>query len=279
VLVTLPDGYRLNVEELGSGLALIVLHGGPGLDHQMFRPYLDPLAADYRLLFVDERGQGRSERVDPATLSVDRFASDVDLLAQALGLEWFALLGHSFGAIIATYRAVEVGSAGAYVISGGADESDAMLADVEASLQAMGEAGKPIAASWEDEKTVQTEEQLTQLLRVQMPFHFRREPPPGYAEQTVGSPEVLRHFANAGYGDFDYRPKLGLVEKPTLVVVGDHDATTTPRAARVLHEGIAGSELVLIPDAGHMSFVEQTDFYLEAVRRFLNDVTKPNLDR
>jgi pimeloyl-ACP methyl ester carboxylesterase len=47
----------------------------------------------------------------------------------------------------------------------------------------------------------------------------------------------------------------------------------------VLHEGIAGSELVLIPDAGHMSFVEQTDFYLEAVRRFLNDVTKPNLDR
>jgi proline-specific peptidase len=279
VLVTLPDGYRLNVEELGSGLPLIVLHGGPGLDHQMFRPYLDPLAADYRLVFVDERGQGRSERVDPATLSVDRFASDVDLLAQALGLEWFALLGHSFGAIIATYHAVEVGSAGAYVISGGADESDAMLADVEASLQAMGEAGKPIAASWEDEKTVQTEEQLTQLLRVQMPFHFRREPPPGYAEQTVGSPEVLRHFANAGYGDFDYRPKLGLVEKPTLVVVGDHDATTTPRAARVLHEGIAGSELVLIPDAGHMSFVEQTDFYLEAVRRFLNDVTKPNLDR
>jgi proline-specific peptidase len=279
VLVTLPDGYRLNVEELGSGLPLIVLHGGPGLDHQMFRPYLDPLAADYRLLFVDERGQGRSERVDPATLSVDRFASDVDLLAQALGLEWFAVLGHSFGAIIATYHAVEVGSAGAYVISGGADESDAMLADVEASLQAMGEAGKPIAASWEDEKTVQTEEQLTQLLRVQMPFHFRREPPPGYAEQTVGSQEVLRHFANAGYGDFDYRPKLGLVEKPTLVVVGDHDATTTPRAARVLHEGIAGSELVLIPDAGHMSFVEQTDFYLEAVRRFLNDVTKPNLDR
>jgi proline iminopeptidase len=274
VLVTLPDGYRINVEELGSGFPLIVLHGGPGLDHQMFRPYLDPLAVDYRLLYVDERGQGRSERVDPTTLSLDRFARDVDLLAQALGLDWYALLGHSFGAIIATYHAVEVGSAAAYVISGGADESDAMLADVEASLEALGEAGTPIAASWEDEKTVQTEGQLKQLLRVQMPFHFHREPPPGYAEETVGSPEVLRHFANAGYGDFDYRPKLGTVEKPTLVVVGEHDRTTTPRAARVLHEGIAGSELVLIPDAGHLSFVEQTDVYLDAVRRFLNDVTE-----
>lgn len=274
MLITLSDGYNLNVEELGSGFPLIVLHGGPGLDHQMFRPYLDPLAVEYRLLYVDERGQGRSERVDPATLSLDRFARDVDLLAQALRLDRFALLGHSFGAIIATYHALELGSAGAYVISGGADESSAMLADVEASLEALGEAGKPIAASWEEEKAVQTEEQLKQLLRVQMPFHFHREPPPGYAEETVGSPEVLRHFANAGYGDFDYRPKLGRLAEPTLIVVGEHDRTTTPRAARILHEGIAGSELVVIPDAGHMTFVEQTEVYLDAVRRFLNDVAR-----
>lgn len=272
MLVTLPDGYGLNVEELGSGFPLIVLHGGPGLDHHMFRPYLDALAVEYRLLYVDERGQGRSERVDPATLSLDRFARDVDLLAEALGLDRFALLGHSFGAIIATYHAVELGTAEAYVISGGTDESHAMLADVEASLDALGEAGKPIARSWEDEKTVQTEEQLKQLLRVQMPFHFHREPPPGYGEDTVGSPEVLRHFANAGYGDFDYRPKLDRVTKPTLIVVGEHDRTTTPRAARILHGGIVASELVIIPDAGHISFVEQTDIYLDAVRRFLDGV-------
>lgn len=279
MLVTLPEGYNLNVEDLGSGFPLIVLHGGPGLDHQMFRPYLDPLALEYRLLYVDERGQGRSERVDPATLSVDRFARDVDLLAEVLQLDGFALLGHSFGAIIATYHATELGTAAAYVISAGPDESNAMLADVEASLEALGDAGKPIAASWEEEKTVRTEEQLKQLLRVQMPFHFHGEPPPGYAEEIVGSPEVLRHFASAGYGDFDYRPKLGRVTKPTLVMVGDHDRTTTPRAARILHEGIAGSELVMIPDAGHMSFVEQTDAYLDAVRHFLRNVTQSDTNR
>jgi proline iminopeptidase len=132
VLVALRDGYDLNIEEFGSGFPRIVLHGGPGLDHQMFRPYLDPLAVEYRLIYVDERGQGRSGRVDPATLSLDRFALDVDLLARALRLERFALLGHSFGAIIATYHALELGTARAYVISGGADESCAMLADVEA---------------------------------------------------------------------------------------------------------------------------------------------------
>jgi proline iminopeptidase len=275
VLVALPDGYKINVEQVGDGLPLIVLHGGPGLDHSMFRPYLDSLGDEFRLFYVDERGQGRSERVDPTTLSLEVFARDVDLLAEALELDGFALLGHSFGAIIATYHATELGSAAAYVISGGGDSSDALDMDVEASLEALGDDRETIAASWEAEKTVETEEQLKQLLRDQMPFHFHGEPPPGYAEKTVGSPEVLRYFASIGYGAFDYRPKLSSVRKPTLIVVGEHDRTTTPRAARVLHEGIANSELVVIPDAGHMSFVEQTEPYLGAVRRFLSGVASP----
>jgi proline iminopeptidase len=269
VLVTLGDGYRMNVEEVGDGFPVIVLHGGPGLDHSMFRPYLDPLGEDFRVVYVDERGQGRSDRVDPATLSLEVFARDVDLLAEALGLEHFALLGHSFGAIITTHHATGIGTAAAYVISGGGDTSDALMADVEQSFETMGDARDAIAASWEAEKTVETETQLKELLRTQMPFHFHRQPPAGYGDDTVGSPEVLRHFATAGYGDFDYRPKLADVHKPTLVIGGERDRTTTPRAARVLHEGIANSELVLVPDAGHMSFVEQQAFYLDAVRRFL----------
>jgi proline-specific peptidase len=272
--VELLDGYRMHVAEVGSGYPLIVLHGGPGLDHSMFRPYLDGLGSDFRVIYVDERGQGRSDRVDPATLSLDRFARDVDLLADALGLDEFALLGHSFGALVTTYHATELRTAAAYVISGGGDTSEALMADVTASLQAMGEAGKPIADSWEDEKTVESEEQLKELLRVQMPFHFHREPPPGYGEETIGSPQVLRYFANSGYGDFDYRPKLKDVDKPTLVIVGEHDRTTTPRAAQVLHEGIAGSQLELVPDAGHLSFVEQNERYLAAVSRFLTRTTK-----
>ena len=267
--VRLADGVSLNVEEVGDGFPLIVLHGGPGLDHSMFRPYLDPLGDEFRLLYVDERGQGRSDRVDPETLSLEVFARDVDLLAEALGIQRFALLGHSFGAIIATKHATELGTAAAYVISGGGDSSDALLDDVHASLEAMGEAGDAIEASWEQEKTVTTEDELKELLRTQMPFHFAGDPPPGYGDDTVGTPDVLRHFANIGYGDFDYMPVLSRVSSPTLVIVGERDRTTTPRAAQALHEGIAGSELVVLPGVGHMSFVETPEPYIEAVRTFL----------
>ena len=155
------------------------------------------------------------------------------------------------------------------MISGGGDTSDNLMADVMAKLESLGPAAAEIAESWEREKTVQTDDEVRELLDQQLPFHFHGTPPPDYYRDFAPSPEVLRHFANAGYGDFDYPPRLAGVRKPTLVVVGEHDQTTTPRAARVLHEGIAGSDLVVVPDAGHMSFVEQPDRYLEAVRTFL----------
>jgi proline-specific peptidase len=261
------------VEPVGdAGLPLIVLHGGPGLDHTHLRPWLDPLGEDFRVLYVDERGQGRSERVDPATLTLEVFARDVDLLADALELDRFALLGHSFGAIITTWHAINIGTADAYVISGGGDSSDKLMADVEASLEAMGEPGRPIAESWEWEQTVQTPEECAELMRIQTPFHFHGRPLPDFAAETVYVPEVLRHFASAGYGDFDYTPDLKSVSKATLVLVGAHDRTTTPRAARVLHEGIPGSEYAELEGAGHMSMVEAQDAYLGRVRDFLGRV-------
>jgi proline iminopeptidase len=268
--VSLPDGYSIFVEDLGGdGIPLIVLHGGPGLDHTHLRPWLDPLSEVARVIYVDERGQGRSERVAPETLSLEVFARDVDRLAEALELERFALLGHSFGAIITTWHAVNLGTAEGYVISGGGDSSAALDADVQASLAAMGEGGKPIADSWEWEKTVQTPEESAELMRIQTPFHFHGEPPADFGAETVYTADVLRYFASAGYGDFDYTPELGRVSKPTLLIVGAHDRTTTPRAAQVLHEGIQGSELVELEGAGHMCMVEAEDAYLAAVKPFL----------
>jgi proline-specific peptidase len=268
--VRLADGYTMFVEPVGDeGLPLIVLHGGPGLDHTHLRPWLDPLGDEFRVVYVDERGQGLSERVDPATLSLEVFARDVDLLADALELERFALLGHSFGAIITTWHAINLGTAAAYVISGGGDSSDKLMADVDASLEAMGEAGKPIAESWEWEQSIETEEDAAELMRIQNPFHFHGEPPPNFAEETIYTPHVLRHFASEEYGDFDYTPELGRVSKPTLVLVGAEDRTTTPRAARVLHAGIPGSEYAELEGAGHMSMIEAQGAYLGQVRDFL----------
>jgi proline iminopeptidase len=111
-LVEVAD-TTLYVEERGepSAFPLLVFHGGPGLDHTMFGDYLDPLAAEgrYRLVMVDERACGRSDRTAPAgTWTLGRMAEYVSDLAASLGIsDGYATLGHSYGAFVVLQHAVD----------------------------------------------------------------------------------------------------------------------------------------------------------------------------
>src|SRR5438093_13486033 len=92
---------RLYTVERGGGYPILLLHGGPGLDHHEFGDYLDPLAdRGYRLIFVDQRAQGRSERAPPETWALGRMAADVSALARGLRLDRYSVLGESFGAFV-----------------------------------------------------------------------------------------------------------------------------------------------------------------------------------
>lgn len=67
--------------ERGQGLPSLILHGGPGMDHHMFGGYLDPLAERYRLIYVDQRSQGKSDRAPQETWTIRQMAADVVALA------------------------------------------------------------------------------------------------------------------------------------------------------------------------------------------------------
>jgi proline-specific peptidase len=274
-LVELSDGGALNVVELGDGHPLVILHGGPGLDHTYFRPWLDPLAKQgFRLIFVDQRGQGASPRVDPTTLTVRGFAQDVDLLAEALGLNGYTLYGHSFGAIVALCHALERGSAERYVISSGAATSEGLMADVERELERFEPASmrEQVRKSWADEPKVTTKEQAAALVAAQMPFHFW-EMGDAYRtfmerDDTIYAPEVMAHFAANGYGGFEWVDHLRWISKPMLVIAGRFERTCTVERAEEIHREVAGSKLVIIEKAAHMTFVEQPKIYLAALREW-----------
>ena len=104
---------KLYVEERGepSAFPLLVFHGGPGLDYTMFGDYLDRLTegGSYRLVLVDERACGRSDRTAPReTWTLERMAQDVNDLAASLGVsDGYATLGHSYGAFVVLQHAVD----------------------------------------------------------------------------------------------------------------------------------------------------------------------------
>jgi proline iminopeptidase len=275
-LVPIGD-TRLHVVERGSGYPLIVLHGGPGVDHRMFGDYLDPLGDEYRLLLVDQRAQGRSDRTPEETWTLERMASDVDALARALELDRYAVLGHSYGAFVALQNAVDhPGGAAQTIVSSGLPSSR-FLEQVDAQLAAFEplELREQVTDSWEREKEARTQEDVAGLLHDQLPFQFRfhdGEHLADFERKTAGavySPDVLRHFANADYGGIEVEERLDRVTQPVLVLAGRHDRTCAVAGAEAIAAGISNAELVVFEESAHMTYVEENQRYLEVVRDFL----------
>jgi proline iminopeptidase len=270
---------RLHVTERGAGeLALFVLHGGPGLDHTMFGSYLDALGDRCRLLLVDERGTGRSEPSPPETWGLTHHAADIEAMAGTLGLQRYAVLGHSYGAFIALQHAVDFpGRPAATIVSSGIPDAR-FLAHVEEELAAFEpvELREQVQASWAAEAHARTQEDVAALLSDQLPFHFADPRDPRIDDMrtamadAVYGPDVLRAAATEDYGAIAVEDRLGDVAHPVLVLAGRHDRTCSVPAAEAMAAGLPDVELVVLEHSGHMTYVEENDAYVAAVRDFLS---------
>jgi proline iminopeptidase len=271
---------QLFVVEAGpaGGDPILILHGGPGLDHHEFGDYLDPLSErGYRLLFVDQRAQGRSAPCDPSTWTLQKMAEDVLLVARSLGLDRYATLGHSFGAFVVLQNAVDFPGMAAQTIVSSGLPSSRFLGAVEENLRSFEpeDLREQVAASWEQETEVETPGELLQLIIDQMPFHFadpldpRIEEYVGWLRQGVYAPEVLRRFAASEYGGIEVEDRLGEIPRPVLVLAGRRDRTCILEGAEVMAKAIPGAELVVFDRSAHSAFIEEQDRYIDAVDGFL----------
>src|SRR5437868_11420401 len=102
------NGIMIYYKTLGRGEPLLIVHGGPGASHDYFLPFLLPLARHHRLVFIDERGSGRSQQLEnPSGYTVENMVEDVETVRQALNLGKISLLGHSYGGALAQAYALK----------------------------------------------------------------------------------------------------------------------------------------------------------------------------
>jgi proline iminopeptidase len=260
-----------------DGYPVIVLHGGPGLDHHMFGDYLDPLAERFRLLLVDQRAQGRSEQAPQHTWTLERMAQDVIMLARTLRLERYAVLGHSYGAFVALQNAVDYPSMAAQTIVSSGLPSARYLDAVERNLAAFEPVSlrEQVTASWDREAEATTQEDVASVLHDQLPFQFG-DPLDSlievYERRSAGAvfaPDVLRHFASSDHGGIEVEDRLGDVASPVLVLAGRFDRTCVVEAAEAMGQAIPRNQLHVFERSGHMTFVEQNEDYVRVVGDFL----------
>jgi proline iminopeptidase len=264
-----PDGPKLVQRP-----TLFVLHGGPGCEHSYFKPWMSPLAEDMQLIYLDHRGNGRSERTALETYTIEQMADDLEGLRKHLGLDDVMILGHSFGGMVAQKYALKYPDA----------ISKLVLAATAPSLAFWDEAQDAAKVTATDEQLailnnlfegkINSQEEHDAWWRVCMPLYFYKPDLPVIEEELdrmIGAYEVTNYMMKNDLATFDYRDQLAGITAPTLVLAGRHDWVTPVSQNEAISSRIPNARLVVMEDSGHMGFAEEPEAYIKHLRDFLVD--------
>ena len=290
------NGVLIYYAELGQGSPLMILHGGPGASHDYLLPWLLPLARTNRLIFIDERGSGRSERIaDVHQYTNENMVEDAEAVRSALNLGKISLLGHSCGGVLALGYALKYQENLTHLVLVStfastkamnevlAHEKAQMPPEKLARLEKLEEAGLFGKGEIWEHGQYPTDYQKLAWGDGYFPFMFGAHPDANY-DPTKGAPtnwELYREMWGS-HGEFiidgnmksvEYAKRLPEIKTPTLINVGDHDECD-PSLSKEMHELIPGSKLVIFPKCGHMTFVDQPDQFITEVDVFLHPVER-----
>jgi len=284
-------GVLIYYESLGRGTPLVILHGGPGASHDYFLPYLLPLARQHRLVFIDERGSGKSEKLeDPGGYTVESMAEDVEAVRQGLKLGKISLLGHSCGGVLAQAYALKYQRNLTHLVLCSTFHSTSkmnevfrrMVAEMDPELrnriESLEKAGLYGRGKVYERNRYSNDYMAAAWGEAYFPYLYQRRPDPNYDPVANGimSWDLYREMWGSS-GEFlidgnlksvEYGDRLHSITVPTLITAGDHDECA-PSLSREMHEKISGSKLVILPQSGHMTFVDQPGLFLKAVGEFL----------
>jgi proline iminopeptidase len=288
-------GVLIYYTTIGRGAPLMIVHGGPGASHDYFLPYLLPLARHNKLIFIDERGSGRSEKLEnPAGYTVENMVEDVEDIRVALGLGKISLLGHSYGGVLAQAYALKYQRNLTHLILCSTFSSTKAINDVFVKMKENMPAelrdrinrmeSEGLFGHGKDyEKNRYTNDYMVAAWgEGYFPYLYQNHPDPNFDPVAMGVTawDLYRemwgshgeYVIDGNLSSVEYADRLSTIRVPTLITVGDHDESD-PSMSRVMNSKIAGSKLVVLPKSGHMTFVDQPKMFLDAVTEFLNPRT------
>jgi len=279
-------GARIFFKTLGEGLPLLLLHGGPGADHSDFLPHLQPLARKFRLVLVDERGSGRSERLaDVTRYALDYMVKDLEKLRAHLRLQRWVVLGHSFGGILAqAYATRHPRRVAGLILAGTASSARSVNADFTKIRRAAPKALRARLAAHERSGIFQPNGQYTRgyataAARAFAPYMYAGAAPKRLRASPPIGMEVLREMwvrrsdfrIDGNLKGFDFTGPLSRVRAPSLVVIGDRDMVS-PASAEETRAALPRATLVVMAECAHMMFVDQTKRFNDLLEGFLRSL-------
>jgi proline iminopeptidase len=275
------NGARLYYRIVGSGEPLVMVHGGPGSNMLHLLPYCDTLSNEFKLIYYDQRGCGKSSPLsDSQSVSWKDHLEDLEGLRKVFGLEKMNLFGHSWGGgLVMLYAITYPERVRRLIISNSMPAHDGEWKEEMAATEA------------EFERLHGVQEKLAALdksgLRSKDPdAYFRR-----YSEikswqifvdttdaaktvYTISPCPLVNYYTWESLRGYDFRNELKRLHMPVLIIHGEQDIIPL-KYAEEIHRLIPQSKLV-VTRKGHQPYIEDPEKYFQSIREFLRSSSSVN---
>jgi len=279
------NGIRLFFDVEGAGLepragsmrekpTLILLHGGPGMDHTGYKPRFSQLADLCQVVYLDHRGNGRSDPATPETWTLAQWGDDVYAFCEALGISRPIVYGASFGGAVAmSYATRHPGHPAKLILVSAEAAGGAYFAQRIAMFERL---GGPEVGALAHRRYLEGQVDAAMLqdwIRLAFPVYNRTPRDPEAVTRARLRPEVNLWFTRPdGEGRrYDLRPALSRVQCPTLVMGGEED----PMTPIICQEEIAAAlprhlvRFERFPGCGHGVVHDAPERAMAVIREFV----------
>jgi 3-oxoadipate enol-lactonase len=260
-------GVQLYYEDTGGPGEPIVFSHGLLWNSNLYAKQIEALKGRYRCITYDHRGQGRSKAPPGKGIELRTLYEDAVAFIQALGLAPCHFVGLSMGGFVG----LRVASRHPELLR------SLTLLDTSAASETLWNLLRYYLLM-ATTRCLGLQPVVDRVMSIFFGQTVLKDPArmderEGWRRQLTSNPREVWRAMQGAIMRRDITEELSRILAPTLILVGEEDVVTRPEAAETLHARIRGSQLVRMPNVGHMSNLEQPDLVNQAIRRFLSGIS------
>jgi proline iminopeptidase len=280
--ITTSDSVKLFVKRSGSGYPVLFIHGGPGSNSYYFeKEGGDVFSKDVQLIYLDQRGCGRSDSAKDNDYSLARVVKDFDEVRQQLGYKQWMVMPHSFGGVLATEYAYEYPQTIKamvylnctinlpYTAESGIKKGVELLGNDEEDRKYFFNDSIPVLKRWGDMFGKLRERRIVYKLM------FDRAESKAIDDSLMSLPFLKYVYAQRLWNHpeyfADFSPKTSQINIPVLVISGTRDYTIGVDHYKLMH--FQQMEIKFV-EGGHALYLEHNKELYEVVSPFLKKYSK-----
>lgn len=255
------NDYQLFVNLIGEGEPIVFLHGGPGSEHRFFLPHMVPLSKEFKLVFYDQRGCGKSDLSENSQYSMKNEVENLEALRIQLGFEKMNIFGESWGSMLALLYATTYPERVNKIL---------LTAAIGVTFKGLERFGKELEKRLTEDDKIELsklrenlkmgESSIDDVLQILDPYYVFSQETLKRKEKNTFSNEVNQAIGIEMVSNYDVTENLHKISNiPILVAQGSHDILTPSIIKELFYEHIPHLQLIEIEECGHWTVVEQPE--------------------